>query len=109
MAWVENVFSANGQHTCHQSVDSKPQTADVLVDRIIGLQGYLAHKKHQLPQYHHRSLGIGLLSGPTGGEGSCERGTPVLACRACKKKNRTEVINFSQTETLNVVDNSGVT
>jgi len=25
-----------------------------------GLQGYLAHKKHQPPEDHHRSLGVGL-------------------------------------------------
>ena len=30
-------------------------------------QGYLAHKKRPPPQEHHRSLGIGLLKGPTGG------------------------------------------
>jgi len=32
-----------------------------------GLQGYLAHKKHPSPRDRHRSLGIGLLTGPTGG------------------------------------------
>ena len=31
------------------------------------LQGYLAHQKHPPPQNHHRSLGIGLLQGHTGG------------------------------------------
>jgi len=31
------------------------------------LHGYLAHKKHPPPQDHHRSLGIGLLEGPTAG------------------------------------------
>ena len=30
-------------------------------------QGYLAHKKLQTPQDHHRTLGVGLLQGPTGG------------------------------------------
>ena len=29
------------------------------------IQGYLAHKKHPPPQDHHRSLGIGVLKGPT--------------------------------------------
>ena len=32
------------------------------------LQGYLAHKKHPPAWDHHRSLGIGLLSGPHGRE-----------------------------------------
>ena len=30
------------------------------------MQGYLAHKKHQTPQDHYRSLGISLRQGPTG-------------------------------------------
>ena len=31
------------------------------------LQGYLAHKKHPPPEDYHRSLGIGLQQGHTGG------------------------------------------
>ena len=34
---------------------------------IMGLQGYLAHKKHAPPQDHRGSLGIGPLQGPMGG------------------------------------------
>ena len=34
-----------------------------------GLQGYLAHKKPPPPWDQNRSLGIGLLWGPTGGGG----------------------------------------
>ena len=33
----------------------------------VHVQGYLAHKKHPPPWDHHRSRGIGLLQGPTGG------------------------------------------
>ena len=35
--------------------------------RTLQPQGHLAHKKHPLPLDHHRSLGIGLLQGPTRG------------------------------------------
>ena len=35
--------------------------------RRVPVQGYLAHKKQPPPEDHHRSLGIGLLQGPTGG------------------------------------------
>ena len=47
------------------------------------LQEYLAHKKHPPPKDHHRSLGIGLLYGPTGGGGSYERCTPVVSATGC--------------------------
>ena len=33
------------------------------------LQGYLAHRRQPSPLDHHRSLGKGLLEGPTGGGG----------------------------------------
>ena len=33
---------------------------------IYRIQGYLAHKKHPYPWYHHMSLGIGLCEGPRG-------------------------------------------
>jgi len=42
------------------------------------LQVYLAHKKHPPPYDYNRSLGTGLLYGPTGGMGSSERGTSVM-------------------------------
>ena len=39
----------------------------VLVPRRQAIQGYLGYKKHPLPLDLPRSLGIGLLQGPTGG------------------------------------------
>ena len=35
-------------------------------DTVLAPQEYLVQKKHPSPWDHHRSLGIGLLQGPTG-------------------------------------------
>ena len=38
-------------------------------EKQCSIHGYLAHKKQPPPLDHHRSLGIGLPLGPTGGGG----------------------------------------
>ena len=45
------------------------------------LQRYFAHEKHPPPKDHHRSLCIGLLWGPGGGDVSFERDYPVSALK----------------------------